>query len=120
MAKRRGRPRGSRNKARGWQSPTLESVMERLQAWTTERDALARDLRRIADSLGSAVVHRPPPSLGPLKGVGGATRKRAPMSPEAKARIAAAVKARWARQKAAQQLVGAKKVVKRARKAKSV
>jgi hypothetical protein len=86
----------------------VNSVMARLQAWSQEREALARDLRSLADSLGAAVLQGPPPSLAPLQGVAaadggmvssGRKAKKRTMSPEARAKIAEAQRRRWAAQK---------------------
>jgi hypothetical protein len=84
--------------------------MSRLQAWMNERDALAGELRNLADSLFDVQSPRqsgPPQELGPrhemsMRAAGtssaGKAKKRT-MSPEARAKIAAAQKARWAKQR---------------------
>lgn len=110
MAKRRGRPPGSGKVAltAGSVGAALGSVMAKVDAWIGQREEIARELRDVADKLMAGenpfgkrvttpsmlareVVRREGPS---------GIRKRRKMSPEARAKIAAAQRARWAKQKA--------------------
>ena len=132
MAKRRGRPSGSKNtSARQAQRPNdIQGLMNRVQSWMQEREALASELRRVADSLSAAVVQGPPPSLSVVQGVASSTAsageggmissgraaKRRTMSPEARAKIAEAQRKRWAAQKSG--APGAAKAAKGAKTAK--
>jgi hypothetical protein len=110
MAKRRGRPKGSGRRSQT--SPNYESVMGRMRSWIQEREELAKDFRALADSLSTAVVQGPPPSIAPLQGAGAPPpRKRRKMSAEARAKISAAAKARWAAERQGS--------AKKAKKAKS-
>jgi hypothetical protein len=98
--------------------------MSRLQAWMGERDSIARDLRALADSMAAAtpwaaVAPGMPPTIDPATARGPAAarkaKKRRTMSAEARAKIAAAQKARWAAQKEG----GASRKAEKAKKAKS-
>ncbi len=97
--------------------------MSRLQAWMNEREALASELRRIADSLFEVPLPRRSPTSATAEAQGaltpqggmissGRAAKKRTMSPEARAKIAEAQRRRWAAQK---QSGGARK----AKKAKS-
>ena len=115
MAKKRGRPPGSRNRATEAAETigsALGSVMAKVDAWMAQRQEIAQELRSVADRIMSgenpfprkvttpSMVGEAVAETNAAKLRGEKPRKRRRMSPEARARISAAVKERWARQKA--------------------
>jgi hypothetical protein len=115
MAKKRGRPPGSRKRAAATATAesigsALGAVMAKVDAWMAQRAEIARELRQAADRimagenpfgqrvttpsmLAKEVVRRE----GPV----GLKRKRRKMSAAARKAISEAQKARWAAQKKA-------------------
>jgi hypothetical protein len=122
MAKKRGRPRGRKGGVPETVGATLGTVMAKVDAWVAQRQVLANELQQVigraqkvlaslgaATSLRSGARGRPtqnPPSVGPMQEMSmltagsGTRRKRRAMSAEAREKIAAAQRARWAKQKA--------------------
>jgi hypothetical protein len=83
----------------------LGKVAAKVDAWMSQREEIARELREVADSVmagknpfGESVTT---PSMLATELVGGKPRKRRTMSAAAREKIAAAQRARWARQKKA-------------------
>lgn len=129
MAKKRGRPRGGKNRttqAAETIGTALGSVMARVDAWMAQRAEIAQELRDVADRIMSGENPFPrnkvtTPSMvarqiavtnleqlrrrGEVK-----PGRKFTLSAEARKRISEAQKARWAARKA--------KSAKRARKAK--
>ena len=82
--------------------------MAKVDAWLAQREEIARELREVADRLMAGENPFPRKVTTPsmiAKEVAaanapvGPTGRKRTMSPEARAKIAAAQKARWARQK---------------------
>ena len=124
LAKKRGRPAGSKNrprieKAAETVGSTLGALMFRVDAWMKQRDQLAADLRAMADNIASgalnvagAVMQAGTAAAGKVTGA----KKRPTMSAEARERIAAAQRARWAKQKAAAGTATSAKAARKANK----
>ena len=123
--KKRGRPKGSKNRLTGTAETigtAFGNVAAKLDGWMAQRREIANELNAvIARAKGMlSSLEFPPLRRGPVRpaaALGAAaptdrTRKRRKMSPEARAKISAAQKARWAKQKAK-----APKGAKRAKKA---
>jgi hypothetical protein len=81
--------------------------MAKVDAWMAQREEIARELRRVADQMMSGASPYPwgrkKVATTPAGGGGEVARarkarKRRTMSAEARAKISAAQKARWARQ----------------------
>ena len=112
--KRRGRPRGSVNKpkleaAAETIGGALGAVMAKVDAWMAQREEIARELRAAADRVMSG--ERPFPFRRQTVAAAGKgkAKKRPSLSPEARERIAAAQRARWAAVKAGKTKKSAKK-----------
>ena len=136
MAKKRGRPRGRKAGVPETVGATLGTVMAKVDAWVAQRQVLANELQQVIGraqkmlaSLGGAALLRSgkrgrpkqdPQGVGPMHDMSMLTaasaprRKRRTMSAEAREKIAAAQRARWAKQKAA----GGSGVTKSAKKGK--
>jgi len=99
--------------------------MSRVDAWMSQRDQLAADLRAMADNIASGAVNiagaarqAGATAVATAGGLVGNGRKRT-MSAAARKRISEAQKARWAKQKRETSGTGkAAKKAKRSRKAK--
>jgi hypothetical protein len=86
----------------------LGTVMARVDAWMSQRQEIAAELRRVADMVmaGENPLKKrvTTPSMLREEALTGkparARRKKRTMSAEARAKIAAAQRARWAKQKA--------------------
>jgi hypothetical protein len=122
MAKRRNRPSGSKKRPRTGVPETigtaLGTVAGKLDGWLAQRQEIADELNAVITRaqgmlarLGGAVSNagrrgRPSKTLAALAGAAASrrTRKRRKMSNEARAKISAAQKARWAKQKAAKKV----------------
>jgi hypothetical protein len=85
----------------------LGKVMAKVDAWLAQRQEIARELREVADRLMAGENPFGPAVTTPSmlaeevvkrEGAPGLKRRRT-MSPEARARIAAAQRARWAKQR---------------------
>jgi hypothetical protein len=116
--KKRGRPRRTGN-TRGFDAAAttiggaLGSVMAKVDAWMAQREEIAKELRAAADRLMSG--DNPFPRRGPVAAAtaGRAKAKKRPaLSPEARERIAAAQRARWAALKAGKAKQPARKAKK--------
>ena len=83
--------------------------MAKVDAWMVQRQEIAQELRQVAERMmsGESPFGAPAPKTDPaaLRGGGwardGGGAKKRTMSPEARAKIAEAQRARWAKQKAA-------------------
>lgn len=135
MAKKRGRPRGPRAGVPETVGAALGTVMAKVDAWMAQRQVLAKELQQVIGraqgmlaSLGGAAAlplgrrGRPKQSLGPrhemsmlTAGAAPATKRRV-MSAEAREKIAAAQRARWAKQKAGAAGGAASKSTKKAKR----
>jgi hypothetical protein len=116
--RRPGRPKGSKNRLTGTAETigtALGNVAAKLDGWMAQRKEIANELnavitraRGMLSSLEVPFPGRKPGrraatelTTGEGQGVGkGRTRKRRKMSKEAREKIAAAQRARWAKQKA--------------------
>jgi hypothetical protein len=138
MAKKRGRPRGRKAGVPETVGSALGTVMAKVDAWVAQRQVLANELQQVIGraqnmlaSLGPATLLRSgkrgrpkqqPESVGPMHDMSMLTagkppaRKRRTMSAEARDKIAAAQRARWAKQKAG--AAGGATASKAAKKAK--
>jgi hypothetical protein len=112
--KKRGRPPGSANKPRLDAAAetiggALGSVMAKVDAWMAQREEIARELRAAADRVMTG--ESPFPLRRPVGAARKATkaRKRPALSKEARERIAAAQRARWAAVKSGKARKSAKK-----------
>jgi hypothetical protein len=104
LAKKKGRPQGSGKVVAAAETVggTLGSLMGRVDAWMKQRDQLAADLRAMADNIATGAINvAGAVKTAGAKAIGQASppRKRPAMSAEARAKIAAAQRARWAKQK---------------------
>jgi hypothetical protein len=139
MAKKRGRPPGRRSGKAGVPETVgaaLGTVMAKVDAWVAQRQVLANELQQVINraqgmltSLGGRTAAgtrrgrpQPPQGVGPMHDMSmltaAPTRKRRAMSVEAREKIAAAQRARWARQKAASAGAGDAKPARPAKAAK--
>ena len=98
--KKRGRPRGSVNRPRIEAAAetiggALGAVMAKVDAWMAQREEIAKELRAAADRVmsGESPFPRRQAAAG---GVKAKAKKRPALSKEARERIAAAQRARWA------------------------
>ena len=105
MAKRRGRPLGSKNKG---SDGSFGAIARKMEALNKLRGEVAADLRKMADAIASGESPMPwfqgQGVASPAAGGGTtipAVRQREPMSKAARAKIAAAQRLRWANQKGA-------------------
>ena len=111
--RKRGRPRGSVNRPRIEGAAetiggALGSVMAKVDAWMAQREDIARELRAAADRVMSG--ESPFPRRQAVAGrVPAKARRRPTLSKEARERIAAAQRARWAAVKAGKAKKAAKK-----------
>ena len=145
MAKKRGRPRGRKAGVPETVGAALGTVMAKVDAWVAQRQVLANELQQVIGraqnmlaSLGPVNLRRlgkrgrptqEPQGVGPMHDLSMLTarsaprRKRRTMSAEAREKIAAAQRARWAKQKAGGAAATAApksaKKAKRGRKAKA-
>lgn len=114
MAKRRGRPPGSGNRAATGTAENIGSalgtVMAKVDAWMAQRSEIARELREVADRImtGENPFGRRVTTPSMLakeivkrEGQGSLARKRRKLSAAARKAISDAQKARWAAQKKA-------------------
>ena len=134
MAKKRGRPRSQKAGVPESVGAALGTVMAKVDAWMAQRQVLANELQQVIgraqgmlSSLGGAAGlplgkrGRPKQSLGPrhdmaMLTAGTTPPKRRAMSAEAREKIAAAQRARWAKQKAAGASSSASKSAKKAKR----
>ena len=114
--KKRGRPKGSKNRLTGTAETigtAFGNVAAKLDGWMAQRREIANELNAVItrakgmlSSLEVPLLRRgpgSPPAASAALGAAaltGRTRKRRKMSSEARAKISAAQKARWAKQKA--------------------
>lgn len=107
MAKR-GRPRKSRlDKAAAGIGRTLGQVMNKMDRWRKQRDEIASDIRHVVGT-GQKILaelgHAGQSAVSEVRSLQGKSRggrrKGFKMSAAARAKISAAQKARWAKQKA--------------------
>jgi hypothetical protein len=101
MAKKRGRRAGTGKVVVAAETigAALGAVMAKVDAWMAQREEIAKELRAAADRIMSGESPFPR-----REGGGGVVRaakaRKRRMSAEARAKIAAAQRARWAKQKA--------------------
>ena len=113
--KRRGRPPGSVNKpktvvAAETIGSALGAVMAKVDTWLAQRQEIARELREVADKVMAGenpfAQRVTTPSMlakevAQINAPEGTRRRRRKMSAAAREKIAAAQRARWAKQKRA-------------------
>jgi hypothetical protein len=135
MAKKRGRPRAQKAGVPETVGAALGTVMAKVDAWMAQRQVLANELQQVIGraqgmlaSLGGAAGlplgkrGRPKQGLGPrhdmsmLTAGSAPAKKRREMSAEAREKIAAAQRARWAKQKAGAGGGAASKSAKKAKR----
>ena len=124
MAKKRRRPLGSKNKPNTGDAGGFAAIQRKMDALRRLRTEVAADLRRMADAVAGGEGPMPwfqgqgvASPVSTAEATIPAVKQRRTMSADARARIAEAIRKRWAEQKSAQ-AGSAPKAAKSAKKGK--